>query len=218
MRFEDFYKELADKKYYVFSCEDLCAFFSVQKKASFKQHLYRWKQNGMVSSLRRNLYELTFPKAYDIPDMFLANRIYAPSYVSLETALSHYSLIPEVSMAVTSITAKTTRRFKNRHGLFIYRSVKNQAFCGYTVENHNGFDVLIAEAEKALVDYVYFKASRGNKPDIEALRLDKKKLAGLNRKKIEKYSRIYGINMEGILHGYLRNFGQSGQATRYAGK
>ncbi len=203
MRFEDFYKELADKKYYVFSCEDLCAFFPAQKKAAFKQLLYRWKKNGMVSSLRRNLYELTFPKVYNLSDMFLANKIYAPSYVSLETALSHYSLIPEVSMAVTSVTAKTTRRFKNNHGLFIYRSVKSQAFCGYTIEDHNGFDVLIAEAEKALMDYIYFKTLRNNKLDIEALRLDKKKMAGLNRKKLDTYSRIYGINMKGILHDYL---------------
>jgi len=203
MRFEDLYKELADKKYYVFSCEDLCAFFPAQKKASFKQHLYRWKQNGMVSSLKRNLYELTFPKAYDLSDMFLANKIYAPSYVSLETALSHYGLIPEVSMAVTSITAKATRRFKNNHGLFIYRSVQEKAFCGYTIENHNGFDVLIAEAEKALVDHIYFKTLRNNKLDIEALRLDKKKMAGLNRKKLDTYGRIYGIHMKGILHDYL---------------
>lgn len=203
MRFEDVYRELTDKKFYVFSSEELCAFFPQAKKSTVKQHLSRWKKNGFVSSVRRNLYELTYPKNYDIPDMYLANKIYAPSYVSLETALSHYSMIPEVSMSVTSITAKATRRFKNQHGLFTYQSVQTKAFCGYTIENHKGFDVLIAEPEKALVDYVYFKTLRKAKLDFEGIRLDKKKIGRLNRKKLKTYSSLYGIDLKGMLNDHL---------------
>jgi len=198
MRFEDVYKELAGKKYYVFSCGDLCAFFPAQKKTTVQQYLSRWKKSGLVSSLRKDLYELTFPGPYDLPDMYLANKIYTPSYISLETALSHYSMIPEVAMALTSITSKPTRRFKNSHGLFIYRSIQAKAFCGYTIENHNGFNVLIAEPEKALADYFYFKTLRGAKFDIEEARLDKKKVARLDHKKIDTYGRMYGINMKGV--------------------
>ena len=203
MRFEDVYRELTGKKYYVFSGEDLCAFFPKAKRSTIKQHLSRWKKSGFVSSVRRDLYELTYPRSYDVPDMYLANKIYAPSYVSLETALSHYSMIPDVSMSVTSVTAKATRRFKNPHGLFTYRSVQTKAFCGYTIENHNGFDILIAEPEKALVDYVYFKTLRKAKLDIEALRLDQKKIRRLDQKKLETYSRLYGINTKGVLHDHL---------------
>jgi len=203
MRFEEVFKELTEKKYYIFSCEDLRAFFPKEKKTTVKQYLSRWKKGGLVASLRKNLYELTYPKPYDISDMYLANKIYAPSYVSLETALSHYSLIPEVSMAVTSVTAKTTRRFKNSHGLFIYRSVQSQAFCGTTIENHNGFNVLIAEPEKALVDCFYFKMLRAKSFDAAALRLDKKRIRNLDRKKVDVYAQTYGIDIEGTLHDYL---------------
>jgi predicted transcriptional regulator of viral defense system len=203
MRFEEVFKELTEKKYYVFSCEDLCAFFSFEKKTTIKQYLSRWKKGGLVAALRKNLYELTYPKPYGISDMYLANKIYAPSYVSLETALSHYSLIPEVSMAVTSITAKTTRRFKNNHGLFIYRSVRPQAFRGTTIENHNGFNVLIAEPEKALADFLYFKTLRVKSFDAAALRLDKKRIRNLDRKKMDVYAGTYGISIKGILHDYL---------------
>lgn len=203
MRFEEVYKELAGKKYYVFSCEDVCAFFPGEKKTTVKQHLSRWKKSGLVASLRKNLYELTFPKPYGLADMYLANKMYAPSYVSLETALSHYSMIPEVSMAVVSITAKPTRRFKNKRGLFIYRSIQTKAFCGYTIENHNGFDVLIAEPEKALADFIYFKTLRSGGFDIEALRLDKKKISRLDKKKLDTYGRLYGIDMKAVLRDYL---------------
>ena len=203
MRFEQVYKELTGKKYYVFSCEDLCAFFPSQKKTTVQQYLCRWKKSGLVSSLRKNLYELTFPQPYGLPDMHLANKIYAPSYVSLETALSHYGMVPEVSMAVTSITAKPTRRFKNSHGLFIYRSVQTKAFCGYTIEDHNGFPVLIAEPEKALVDYYYFKTLRGAAFDIGEARLDQKKISRLDWKKCGMYGRMYGIDMKGLCHDHL---------------
>jgi hypothetical protein len=81
--------------------------------------------------------------------------------------------------------------------------VKNEAFCGYTIEDHHGFDVLIAEAEKALVDYIYFKTLRNKELDIEALRLDKNKMSKLNQKKLDAYSRIYGINLKGVLDDHL---------------
>ena len=206
MRFEELCKTLSEKKYYVFSLEDVCVFFPKEKKDTLKQYLSRWKKSGRVATLRKGLYELTFPERRVSSDMYLANKIYAPSYVSLDTALSHYSLIPEISMAVLSITPKPTRRFKNDHGLFVYRSVQPKAFCGYRIENHGGVDILIAEPEKALTDFLYFntlRAQRAQKVDLSSLRLNTKRLARLNRKKLDHYGRIYGMDVKGILHAYL---------------
>lgn len=200
MKFDAVYTVLEARKYYVFSCEDICVLFPRAKKSGVKQCLSRWKKSGLIASLRKGLYELTFPARREVSDMYIANKLYAPSYVSLETALSHYSLIPEVSMAVTSITAKATRRFKNSHGLFLYRTVQGKAFCGYGIENHGGFDTLIAEPEKALVDFLYFKTRRGQKADRDALRLDRKRLARLEKRKLDAYGRLYGIDVKEILH------------------
>lgn len=203
MKFDEVYRQLSAKRYYVFSCEDLSLFFPKEKKETIRQYLSRWKKRGLVASLRKNLYELIFPSPYHISDMVLANKIYSPSYVSLETALSHYGLIPEVSMAVTSVTSKPTRRFKNNHGLFIYRSIQPKAFCGYGIENHQGMDVLIAEPEKALADFLYFKTIRFSQTGSGAFRFDRKRMARLNPKKLEAYGRIYGIKIKEILHAYL---------------
>ncbi len=199
MRFEDLYKVLSGKKYYVFSLEDVCVFFPKEKKGTLKQYLSRWKRSGYVVPLRRGLYELVYPERRSLSDMYLANRIYSPSYVSLETALSHYSLIPEVSMAVLSIASKPTRRFKNHHGLFVYSSVQPEAFCGYTIEHHGGVDIVIAEPEKALADLLYFRTLRAQKFDPGALRLDTKRTARLNRKKLDHYGGIFGIHVKGLL-------------------
>lgn len=203
MRFDELCKGLSGKKYYVFTVEDVCVFFPGEKKSTLKQYLSRWKKAGRIARLRKGLYELIYPERHPLSDIVLANKIYSPSYVSLETALSHYSLIPEVSMAVVSITTKPTRRFKNDHGLFIYRSVQPRAFCGYRIENHGGVEVLIAEPEKALADFLYFKTVHARKLESGSMRLDRKRIARLNREKIESYSRIYGMDMKGILDADL---------------
>ena len=203
MRFQEAYKLLAGEKYFVFSFEDLCVFYPNEKRTSLRQYHSRWKKAGWIASLRKGFYELTFPKNHTIPDLYIANKMYSPSYVSMETALSHYSIIPEVSMAVVSITSKPTRRFKNLHGLFIYHSVQPKAFRGYGIEQYNGFNVLIAEPEKALVDYLYFKTLRKSDFDINTERFDKRRIADFNKKRLESYARIYNLNFKEILYVHL---------------
>jgi hypothetical protein len=130
--------------------------------------------------------------------MYVASRLYSPSYVSLETALSNYSIIPEVSMAVTSVTTKPTRTFKNQHGLFIYRTVKPACFSGYYVAQVSGFPVLIAEPEKAVVDYLHFKTYRKKEFVLPDERFDKGIISGLNTKKLNKYASLFNMDLGGF--------------------
>ncbi len=193
---------LEKNKYYVFSFDDLLLFFQDETKENIKKLVYRWKKMGWIYSLKKGLYELVYPKDFNISDVYIANKLYYPSYVSLETALSHFSIIPEVSMAVTSITTKPTRKFKNKHGLFTYHTVKSEAFTGYYVEKHRDFEVLIAEPEKAFIDYWHFRARRNKKFDFQSERLDKDILRGFSRKKLKKFAQLYKIDV-GEFYAYL---------------
>ena len=196
MNFKDLYKTLEKNRYYVFSHGDILSFCPDEKRDNLKKMIHRWKEKGWIYPLKRGLYELTYPKDFTIPDMYIANRLYNPSYVSLETALSNYSIIPEVSMAVTSITTKPTRKFKNKHGLFIYRTVRQNAFTGYYVEKHRTFNILVAEPEKALVDYTYFKTYHNKKLNLKDERLDKNVILRLNKKKLNRYAKLYHLNLK----------------------
>ncbi|KQC13665.1 MAG: hypothetical protein APR63_07915 [Desulfuromonas sp. SDB] len=191
MKYNDFIKKLLNNKYYVFSVRDLEILFPLESKYSIKKSLYLWKKKGLIKSLKRNLYELTYPDDYHIPDLFIANKLYRPSYISLETALSNFSIIPEVSMSVTSLTTKPTRRFKNHHGLFIYQTVTPEKFSGYNIEKINQFEIFMAEPEKALVDYIYFRIIREKLLTFEDTRIDLSVLEKMNMKKIIKYSTLY---------------------------
>ena len=82
--------------------------------------------------------------------------IYSPSYISLEYALSKYSLIPERVYSITSICLNRSRTFRTPLGTFTY---KKRPLAIYPIGikrieiPHEG-NYLIAEPEKALVDFI----------------------------------------------------------------
>jgi len=108
---------------------------------------------GLFIKLRNNFYQLSDsnPSLYSI-----ANRLYQPSYVSLEKALSHYHIIPETVYTITSVSTKSTREFTNPRGTFSYQQIKMGVFTGYTLTQLEDFMILMAEPAKALADYLYF--------------------------------------------------------------
>lgn len=199
MNFQALYKVLEKKKYLIFSFNDILSFFPKENRGNLEKRLYTWRKNGWISSVKKGLYELTYPQNFVISDLYIANRLYFPSYVSLETALSVYNIIPEISMAVTSITTKPTRNFKNKHGLFIYRTVKPVSFAGYRIFRQNNFEILIAEPEKAMIDFLYFN----KRINFEEERFEKEILAKLSRKKLNYYAKLYNIELREF-YAYIR--------------
>ena len=86
----------------------------------------------------------------------LANRIYGPSYVSFEYALSWYGMIPERVFAVTSASLKKSKKFTTPIGPFIFHRVKDSAFyAGIDLAEEAGAHFIIATPEKALSDMVH---------------------------------------------------------------
>lgn len=118
----------------------------------------------------------------------IANALYQPSYLSFEYALARHGIIPEMVYALTSATTKPTRTFATADLGFEYFKIKRQAFTGYGLVQ-DGRDrtrsVLIAEPEKAVVDYLYF-VSLG-KRDLN----DRMIIKGLDLKKITRYAKLF---------------------------
>lgn len=139
-------------------------------------------KSGLFIKLRNNYYQL---KDSHPPLYFIANKLYQPSYISLEKALSHYNIIPEVVYGITSVTAKPTREFETPRATFSYQTIKPQAYRGYSAKNIEGYIVLFAEPEKALADYLYFV-------DLKKVSLnDRLKLKSIKRAKLESYVQLF---------------------------
>jgi len=200
MDFETVFKLLESRKYFVFSDAEIAAFFPEVKKENISVYLSRWAKSGKLARLRKGVYELTYPNKQVIPDLYIANKLYFPSYVSMETALSRYGLIPEVAMECVSLTAKASRKFTNEYGSFVYHSIQAEAFSGYRMENHGGFEIIIAVPEKALVDYLYFKKRKGLKGEALLERMDMRAVKNLDKKAMERYAVAYKMNLKELLY------------------
>ena len=181
----------------IFSLQDL----KIQGYNLSSLQLTRWVDKGYLIKLKNGVYLFADRKEQTLKE-HVAFSIYQASYISLEWALSLYGMIPEVVYNITSITSRASRKYENVMGVFIYRHLKNNLFFGYTKINKNGQVYLLAEREKALLDYLYLNSHKiKNINDVEELRLNSSALKKINKSKIKKYSKFYPKknNIENIL-------------------
>ena len=173
---------IRQKKFGLFSALEIRRLFGVSKVAATFL-LHRYSKKKLIVQVRRGLYSLAGAVP---PDLYIANKIYEPSYVSLETALSYHRVIPETVYAITSVTPKATRRFSSLGKAFIYRTIKRAAFTGYAVERLKGYGFLMADPEKAFVDSNYLRLREGRSP---LLRFNRDKI---RPSKALRYARLFG--------------------------
>jgi len=140
---------------------------------------------GEVVRIHRGLYCLaTKYLRQKIDPLVLAQRIYGPSYISLETALSYHGWIPEAVYAVTSTALDRSREFDTPMGRFSFTRIPQKTFYAEVkrVEKEDGDSFLLASPLKALADYVYAHRCDWNsaRPVVESLRIDESSLAAVN--------------------------------------
>ncbi len=169
--------KIKGKKLYIFSASDIRALFGVSAVAA-SALLYRYKKQGFILQLKKGFY--VFPDTLP-PDVYVANKLYTPSYISLEFALSYHGIIPETVYEITSVTTKATRRFEALGKVFSYRKIKKVAYTGYEIQKQKNLSFNIADAEKAFVDTNYLRLMSGQKP---ISRFNKEKINSTKSKKI----------------------------------
>jgi predicted transcriptional regulator of viral defense system len=90
-----------------------------------RNNLTYWQKKGWLIYLRNGFYAYPELKQEINSQYFLANKIYRPSYVSLQYALAYYEIIPESVVQITNITTLKTKSFENDFGQFYYKSIKS---------------------------------------------------------------------------------------------
>jgi len=135
--------------------------------------LSRWVKAGKIISLRRGLYILAPPYLKSTPHPFLvANAMKPASYVSLQSSLAYYELIPEYTPVVTSVTTGRSEQIETAAGMFSFSHIKKTWFTGYRrVEVVPGQSVFLAGPEKSLLDLVYLTPRADSAEYLHELRL-----------------------------------------------
>jgi predicted transcriptional regulator of viral defense system len=191
MKFFDFEQKMSN--YPVFSAKEIKVIF--HKEENILEQIAFWVKRGYLTKIRKGLYVLTSKKD-DIEPMVLANKIYGPSYLSMEFALNYYGIIPDIPGTYTSVSSRKTISYQNDFGKYIYQKIKKDFFTGYVRREIGGITFNLATPEKAILDFIYL-----NKNEIVAsddywreLRIDEDFV--FNKKEIKKYLKL--INKEKI--------------------
>ncbi len=138
-----------------------------------RRQLTRWKNAGRLYQLRRGLYSLAPPFQKVKPHPFtVANRMVQGSYVSCQSALAHYGLIPEYVPTVVSVCSCRPRHWNTPLGGFLFRHVRTDYLSSYQLmEMGDGQQALVAKPAKALLDLIYLTPEGDSVDYIRSLRL-----------------------------------------------
>ena len=148
-------------------------------EVSVRFFLHRYAKRGAIMRLKNGLYAL----ADKVPSEFeIANKLYQPSYISFEYALSFHKIIPETVYTVTSATTKPTREFTVSGIAYHYYTIKKDAFFGYEPIKRDNAVILIATPEKAFVDYLYFVSLK------KKVMIDRINIKALDKRRIFSYA------------------------------
>lgn len=114
------------------------------------------EKQGYIIRLKRGLYVVN-PEysGKTLSTELVANHLYAPSYISMSTALRYYGLIPEAVYVHQSMTVKHSRNFQTPIGDFDYKYISREVFFVGIRSVHKGdYAFLMASPEKALCDLI----------------------------------------------------------------
>lgn len=128
--------------------------------ASARRAIQRLLRRGLLLRLGQELYANPFvqPSVEEV-----AGVIYAPSYVSLESALFMHGISEQAPHVLTCVSMNKTKTFHTALGEISYFHVKKSLFFGYDFSDR----IPLAWPEKAALDFVYIQRMNGLRPSLD---------------------------------------------------
>lgn len=162
--------------------------------------LSRQVKQGMMVRLRKNFYVArkyldAAEKKGNFSDYveLTANKLYPPSYLSLDYVLHEHNMLTELPRNITSVALRKTDRFTNELGNFIYHKIKEELYLGFKVIKKGNLSILKATKAKALFDFLYFrKRLLVGKEAVSELRLNLDEFTKSDFKELKGYIKLEG--------------------------
>lgn len=159
---------------------------------ALRKQLSRWTAAGKLYQLRRGLYALAPPFQKIKPHPFVvANHLVRGSYVSCQSALAFYGMIPEYAPVVVSVVHARPGRWNTPLGSYIFRHIKRDLLHDYRLAQlGRGQQAFVAAPEKALLDLIYLQPGADDPAYIGELRLQN--LDGLDTDELHRLADAAG--------------------------
>lgn len=156
---------------------DVSKLFDLSNSNTLHKFIQRLEKYSILSRITKGKY--IFPENIK-SDFEIANIMTIPSYISLESALSFYGILPQFPYVITSITLLKSSKIDYKEKEFEFNHISESLFWGFEKKS----DFLIASPEKALIDTLYL-ASKG----LRKIDLDELTLSSLDRKKFYRLAK-----------------------------
>jgi predicted transcriptional regulator of viral defense system len=163
----------------LFTLADFGKLFNIENQQTLYKKIARLEEKRIIQKLQKGKYRFLFQPT---SDFCVANFLYQPSYISLESALSFYGIITGFPYQITSITTNKTHVINIGQQEFRYSHISNSLYWGYEKQE----DFLLAQREKALLDYIYL-GTKG----LRNLVFDEMDLTTLDHKKLASYAKQF---------------------------
>jgi len=181
MKTIDIMMEISRSSRRIFSTADIAKFIGSNNANTVYKTAGRLIEHQILQPLNKGLYIAV----ENPPDLFeIANALYVPSYVSLESALYRYGVIAQSPYIVTSVSVNKSRKKTALNHEFDYVHLVHKYFFGFIRDRH----ILIATREKALLDLLYLVAKKSR-----SLNLDSIDWRAINRKDLKTQLRKYSF-------------------------
>lgn len=140
----------------IFTDDDLKIIFHDKELSQIHNSLSYHLKNGHIKKYKRGVYSLESANKTNVISKFvLSNFLYGPSYVSFESALSYYNLIPEAVYETTAACIQEKKKlFQTPDGIFSYAQIPIRPFFLEVTKNEKE-KFLIANPIRAMFDLIY---------------------------------------------------------------
>jgi predicted transcriptional regulator of viral defense system len=177
-----------------------------------RNKIQRLIEHNDIIRIKKGLYVPGQLQDVYIHKKTLANLIYGPSYISLDSALSYWGLIPERVEEITSVTSKRNKLFTTPLGVFSYRYLSTSKFntaVDLIVVEQASF--LMATKEKAICDKLYFSQTLFTQVELieyleQDLRVDFDEILSLRRTVLRELKKRFNhANVSLFIDWYLEH-------------
>lgn len=173
--------------------------------------LKRQEKRGLVERVSNKTYINKLAKGFSQRDLLHVLR--PDSYISLESALAEYGVTSQIPRVLTCVSPKYVRNIKSRTVHITFRTLKKDLCWGYLPKKTRYSVYNLAEPEKALLDWIYFRRAESLPLDI-----DEFVLSELDRPRLLEYAKRYPLQVENEtvrLLAHLPNSNKHSKDARY---
>lgn len=162
-------------------------------------------KRGWLVRIKRGVFAVASLESHSFANtspLVIANVLAPDSYVSFEYALNYYGLFDQLSNRIIGVNTKTTKKFTFQDQEYRFLNVKPDYFFGFKEISINNQIAKVADLEKAILDYLYFRNDTySNDLVLEKLKDNKD---DFDFEKLKDYGLLYSLSVKRRL-GFLLN-------------